>query len=111
MGAARKIELSLRQLLHLPTKSPDLSFSPITACLLYGLRQTGRGHASGPYFSITGGRGGGVQGLTACRQLSPESLFENNSLIKNKKSFWVLPFFRKAASSEAFWKKLHQKLL
>jgi len=32
-------------------------------------------------------------------------------LIKNKKSFWVLPFFRKAASFEAFWKKLHQKPL
>ncbi|WP_153472500.1 hypothetical protein [Komagataeibacter medellinensis] len=40
-----------------------------------------------------------------------ERLFENKSLIKNKKSFWVSPFFKTAASSEAFWKKLHQKLL
>jgi len=38
-------------------------------------------------------------------------VFENNALIKNKESFWVLPFSKKAASSEAFWKKLHQKLL
>ncbi|GAN84118.1 hypothetical protein Gaha_0129_020 [Novacetimonas hansenii JCM 7643] len=30
---------------------------------------------------------------------------------KNKKSFWVSPFFKKAAFSEAFWKKLHQKPL
>ncbi|MCW4589014.1 hypothetical protein NO263_00115, partial [Gluconacetobacter entanii] len=27
------------------------------------------------------------------------------------KSFWVPPFFKKAVSFEAFWKKLHQKLL
>jgi len=40
-----------------------------------------------------------------------KSLLENNALIKNRKSFWVPPFFKKAASSEAFWKKLHQKPL
>ncbi|MHB0820985.1 hypothetical protein [Novacetimonas hansenii] len=39
-----------------------------------------------------------------------QRFFENNALIK-KKSFWVPPFFKKAASSEAFWKKLHQKPL
>ncbi|NVN36322.1 hypothetical protein [Komagataeibacter swingsii] len=36
--------------------------------------------------------------------------FENNSLIKNNKSFWVLPFFKKAAFFRSFCKKLHQKL-
>jgi len=40
-----------------------------------------------------------------------QRLFENKSLIKNKKSFGVTTFFKKAASSEAFWKNLHQKLL
>ena len=40
-----------------------------------------------------------------------KGLFENNRLIKSRKSFWVSPFFKKAASFEAFWKKLHQKLL
>jgi len=38
-------------------------------------------------------------------------LFANDSLIKNNKSFWVPPFFKKAASSEGFWKKIHQKPL
>ncbi|MBL7237606.1 hypothetical protein IFJ82_04405 [Novacetimonas hansenii] len=38
-------------------------------------------------------------------------LLGSKSLIENKKSFWVPPFFKKAASSEAFWKKLHQKPL
>ncbi|WP_165829206.1 hypothetical protein [Novacetimonas pomaceti] len=37
-------------------------------------------------------------------------LFENNPLIKNK-NFWVSPFFKKVTSFEAFYKKLHQKLL
>ncbi|MBL7236209.1 MAG: hypothetical protein JJK57_06565 [Komagataeibacter hansenii] len=45
------------------------------------------------------------------RLLPPERVFENNALIKNKESFWVLTFSKKAVSSEAFWKKLHQKLL
>ncbi|WP_139313111.1 hypothetical protein [Novacetimonas hansenii] len=46
----------------------------------------------------------------SCVSAACERVFENKSLIK-KKSFWVLPFFKKAASSEAFWKKLHQKPL
>ncbi|WP_167402136.1 hypothetical protein [Komagataeibacter swingsii] len=37
-------------------------------------------------------------------------LFENKSLMKNNKSFWVLSFFRKAACFRSFCKKLHQKL-
>jgi len=39
-----------------------------------------------------------------------QRLFENKPLIKNKKSFWVPPFFKKVVSFEAFWKNLHQKL-
>ncbi|WP_139312530.1 hypothetical protein [Novacetimonas hansenii] len=39
-----------------------------------------------------------------------ERVFENKSVIK-KKSFGVTPFFKKVASSEAFWKNLHQKPL
>ncbi len=31
-----------------------------------------------------------------------KKLLENNSLIKNDKSFWVPPFFKKAAFFEAF---------
>ena len=38
-------------------------------------------------------------------------LFENNPLIKNRKKFLGVAFFKKATSFEAFWKKLHQKLL
>ncbi|MHB0823154.1 MULTISPECIES: hypothetical protein [Novacetimonas] len=38
-------------------------------------------------------------------------VFGNKPLMKNRKSFWVSPFFKKATSSEAFWKKLHQKPL
>ncbi|NVN35737.1 hypothetical protein [Komagataeibacter swingsii] len=36
-------------------------------------------------------------------------LFENNLLIKNNKSFWEPPFFKKAAFFRSFCKKLHQK--
>ncbi|WEQ56319.1 hypothetical protein LV564_04270 [Komagataeibacter nataicola] len=43
-------------------------------------------------------------------RLHYKRLFENKSLIKNKKSFRVSPFFKKTTSSEDFWKKLHQKL-
>ncbi|WP_165829227.1 hypothetical protein [Novacetimonas pomaceti] len=43
--------------------------------------------------------------------LTAEKLFENSPLTKNDRSFRVLPFSKKATSFEAFWKKLHQKLL
>ncbi|NVN38576.1 hypothetical protein [Komagataeibacter swingsii] len=36
-------------------------------------------------------------------------LFENKSVMKNNKSFWVLPFFKKTVSFRSFCKKLHQK--
>ena len=35
---------------------------------------------------------------------------ESSSMIKSSKSFRVLPFSKKATSSEAFWKQLHQTL-
>ncbi|WP_157684858.1 hypothetical protein [Komagataeibacter europaeus] len=41
----------------------------------------------------------------------PERLFENKWLIKNNKSFWVPPFFKKVAFFEAFEKSFTEKLL
>ncbi|WP_156470324.1 hypothetical protein [Komagataeibacter xylinus] len=41
----------------------------------------------------------------------PATLFENNALIKNDKSFWVPAFFKKAAALEAFEKSFTKNVL